>query len=149
MKKTFRTADTIVSGFATALIFSLLCLSPHSVIASSIEGAGLSTDLSDLPTDGLTKIPDNVPRALHRHTSGGIDNFGYIISTDVLETIELYGFYALFSDFEETYLDRHHGYGDKGHGDKYVAPIPIPSSVWLFGAGLIGFTGFAKRRRKF
>jgi len=28
-----------------------------------------------------------------------------------------------------------------------VAPVPVPAAVWLFGSGLIGLLGFAKRRR--
>jgi hypothetical protein len=28
-----------------------------------------------------------------------------------------------------------------------VAPVPVPATVWLFGSGLIGLLGFAKRRR--
>jgi hypothetical protein len=28
-----------------------------------------------------------------------------------------------------------------------VTPVPLPAAVWLFGSGLIGLLGFAKRRR--
>lgn len=27
------------------------------------------------------------------------------------------------------------------------SPVPVPAAVWLFGSGLIGLLGFAKRRR--
>ena len=29
-----------------------------------------------------------------------------------------------------------------------VAPIPVPAAVWLFGSGLLGLVGVARRRRK-
>lgn len=28
-----------------------------------------------------------------------------------------------------------------------VKPVPVPSATWLFGAGLLGLTGFARRKR--
>ena len=30
----------------------------------------------------------------------------------------------------------------------YSAPIPIPAAAWLFGSGLLGLVGVARRRRK-
>jgi len=30
----------------------------------------------------------------------------------------------------------------------FVAPIPVPAAVWLFGSGLVGLVGVARRRRK-
>lgn len=32
-----------------------------------------------------------------------------------------------------------------GHSD-YVSTVPVPAAVWLFGSGLLGLAGFAKRR---
>jgi len=29
-----------------------------------------------------------------------------------------------------------------------VSPVPLPAAVWLFGSGLIGLTGFARRKYK-
>lgn len=31
---------------------------------------------------------------------------------------------------------------------KNVSPVPVPAAVWLFGSGLIGLAGVARRRRK-
>ncbi|MCK4823198.1 VPLPA-CTERM sorting domain-containing protein [bacterium] len=28
-----------------------------------------------------------------------------------------------------------------------VAPVPVPAAVWLFGSGLIGLIGMAKRSK--
>ena len=33
------------------------------------------------------------------------------------------------------------------HGLTYVAPVPVPGAVWLFGSGLAGLVGLARRRR--
>ena len=30
----------------------------------------------------------------------------------------------------------------------FVAPIPVPAAVWLFGSGLVGLVGVARRRRR-
>jgi hypothetical protein len=29
----------------------------------------------------------------------------------------------------------------------YVAPVPVPAAVWLFGSALAGVIGFGKRRK--
>jgi len=49
-----------------------------------------------------------------------------------------------------------HGYqGDYGQPDEYyawavktgdVSAVPVPAAVWLFGSGLIGLVGFARRK---
>ena len=29
-----------------------------------------------------------------------------------------------------------------------VTPVPVPAAVWLFGSGLVGLVGFARRKQK-
>jgi hypothetical protein len=36
--------------------------------------------------------------------------------------------------------------GEDGAQDTGVAPIPVPTAVWLFGSGLIGLVAVARRR---
>jgi hypothetical protein len=35
-----------------------------------------------------------------------------------------------------------------GDFSQYIAPIPIPAAVWLFGSGLLGLVGVARRKAK-
>jgi len=28
-----------------------------------------------------------------------------------------------------------------------MSPVPVPAAVWLFGSGLLGLAGFARRRK--
>jgi len=43
------------------------------------------------------------------------------------------------------------GYLDIGSGNSMhvtsVSAVPVPAAVWLFGSGLIGLAGFAKRKK--
>jgi len=42
-------------------------------------------------------------------------------------------------------------YASSGYGSflvRDVSPVPVPSALWLFGSGLIGLIGLAKRKRK-
>jgi len=40
------------------------------------------------------------------------------------------------------------GYVNNGSGPPNPPkPVPIPATIWLFGAGLIGMIGFTKRRK--
>ena len=44
------------------------------------------------------------------------------------------------------------GYFDIGSGNSMyvtsVSAVPVPAAVWLFGSGLVGLIGFARRKRK-
>lgn len=42
--------------------------------------------------------------------------------------------------------DGKHG-GDCGHGGMKPPEVPLPAAVWLFGSGLLGLVGIARRRR--
>jgi len=37
---------------------------------------------------------------------------------------------------------------DDSFGESLITTIPIPAAAWLFGSGLIGLMGFAKRKKK-
>ena len=52
-------------------------------------------------------------------------------------------------DFDDNPFD-----DDEGYGHGYCppvpepSPVPVPAAAWLFGSGLLGLTGFARRRRR-
>ena len=37
--------------------------------------------------------------------------------------------------------------GPDGNGSDWVGAVPVPAAVWLFGSGLLGLVGIARRRR--
>jgi len=46
-----------------------------------------------------------------------------------------------------TCFERHYAYGNHPYLDNVVlSSVPIPPSVWLFGSGLIGLVGMARRK---
>jgi FlaG/FlaF family flagellin (archaellin) len=53
----------------------------------------------------------------------------------------------------DTYLivfDGFNGLGDRISGNTLaidLAPIPVPAAVWLFGSGLLGLVGIARRKK--
>jgi len=59
--------------------------------------------------------------------------FGWIVDGDEITNLsyELHGNYEGIDDFV---------FG-------VASPVPIPSAVWLFGSGLIGLIGFARRKK--
>ncbi|RRQ21596.1 VPLPA-CTERM sorting domain-containing protein [Thiohalobacter thiocyanaticus] len=34
-----------------------------------------------------------------------------------------------------------------GHSEASLSAVPVPAAVWLFGSGLAGLVGIARRRR--
>lgn len=47
-----------------------------------------------------------------------------------------------------AYLNNNVGTWGTATGTVVVSAVPVPAAVWLFGSGLIGLIGFAKRKRK-
>jgi hypothetical protein len=39
------------------------------------------------------------------------------------------------------------GFKDQAFSSGSVSPVPIPASVWLFGSGLLGLIGIARRKK--
>ena len=59
---------------------------------------------------------------------------------------------ATTSDLVLAYNDNYHGFVDSDFDDMLVraefSPVPVPAAVWLFGSGLFGLMGMARRRKQ-
>lgn len=58
--------------------------------------------------------------------------------------------YAIgYEGIGEAYFAAHvAGWGDNGeYSAKFATVVPVPAAVWLFGTGLIGLAGIARRKR--
>jgi len=41
-----------------------------------------------------------------------------------------------------------HGFDPSGGSESFVNnPVPVPAAIWLFGSGLLGLVGIARRKR--
>jgi len=53
-------------------------------------------------------------------------------------------------DYSATLPSNAANYGNvkyKLHLEGTISAVPVPAAVWLFGSGLIGLTGMARRKR--
>ena len=75
------------------------------------------------------------------HSVGLDSQFTYVVgATDI--------YYLAVSGFGDSDFSREDGDTDYLYTlDVSVAPVPLPGSVWLLGSALVGFVGFATRRR--
>lgn len=77
--------------------------------------------------------------------------FNYGADFDIAgQSRELIGLPMLEENFGLTNASFMYGMGDIGTpgmaGSYTPSPVPVPAAVWLFGSGLIGLTGIARRR---
>ena len=75
------------------------------------------------------KNPDNGIDHLLTYHMNGLDGFDYLLAWE-----DLYG--GGDQDFNDIIV-----------GVKDVSAIPLPTAVWLFGSGLIGLVGMARRKK--
>ena len=76
------------------------------------------------------------------------ENFQFDVIAD---TSPLSAFSSSLPIEADTYLLRNYGYGGTGGTWDYtwtfeVTTVPVPAAVWLFGSGLIGLVGLARRK---
>jgi len=64
---------------------------------------------------------------------------GVVYGSDWTHDYTAAGFTTGSSPFYGTYLVR--------TNPDYVSAVPVPAAVWLFGSGLIGLVGFARRKK--
>lgn len=80
------------------------------------------------------------------------DNFGGLISSETVTSASFIGIYDP-NGFSTIILDTDHifwsidgGSSQLLYGEKLVAAVPVPASVWLLGSGLIGLLSLARRK---
>jgi len=102
----------------------------------------LDTELNTIYSLGLdTDNNDNWIKLDYNLIGGGgnsIDMFVYIPDSSFVENNE---YVYLYSKFGENF-DSEDG------SEKWLTAVPIPSTVWIFGAGLIGLVGIRRKIKK-
>jgi len=75
----------------------------------------------------------------------GVDNVG----TEIYPGYMFFGFESLDASITSVRLQLRGAISSPVYFDNFTTEtvVPIPSAVWLFGSGLIGLIGFARRRK--
>lgn len=89
-------------------------------------------------TQSVLAYGGNVPLASSGHWDNGVNGLVDGVSQEAAMTPSiLIGSRKLFTDLDSAGLD------DLGWD---VAAVPVPAAIWLFGSGLLGLVGIARRR---
>ena len=99
------------------------------------DGSGLYDILIDFPTSGNTF--DASESVTVQFTAAGLVASSFN-DWSTLELDSTTGPYLAAAKFQST--------GDGSQSD-WVGAVPIPAAVWLFGSGLIGLIGIARRKK--
>ena len=114
------------------------------------------SDWIALDTSNDNGVDDVEPEFILQATAGTSGN--WLISftgqnpwaayQDLMITLQGTGPYVAYSlvptDLGGTYSVG--GIDDLGHARLWGAPVPIPAAVWLFGSGLLGLIGLARKK---
>lgn len=158
---TMSVAGSVGEADVTAMYFNLdPALDPNSLNFSRTGGTG--------PTDANTDIFTGVD-AFQADGDGQYDilfdfppppgmnaarfNAGEILTYDITGIASLtagsFNFLATPAGGFGPYLAvaRFQSTGPTGEGSDWVGAVPVPAAVWLFGSGLLGLAGVARRRK--
>ena len=120
-----------------------------------------AADIVDADGDG---VDDNNPNIVYHQNSFG--GYGFLLRADGIRIVEGLDF-SLYSDISNVLLkDDVNGNGIYDPGDTIyttdydyltdtysqivvqdLSAVPVPAAVWLFGSGLIGLAGMARRKK--
>lgn len=114
---------------------------------------GLKTDTSTYKFSGII---DGVANATECAAAGGewqshaYSGFSYILRADGIRVIEAMD-YSEYPDLSNVpYVTDGVAYNYDENGNLVaiadLSAVPVPAALWLFGSGLIGLIGFAKRK---
>jgi len=87
--------------------------------------------------------------------NGGFTVFGQVLGNgmdiiDAISALPSYNITSIHSSFTDVPLNGYAGTYDPANQLVYVnniSAVPVPAAVWLFGSGLIGLVGFARRKK--
>lgn len=89
-----------------------------------------------IPIDPATGLPMTGDLVHHQNSFAG---YPFLLRADGIRIIEALDF-SLYSDTSNVPVGMLDGVAD-------LSAVPVPPAVWLFGSGLIGLVGVARRRR--
>ena len=156
-----------ISGTGDTNTFANVQLSDDGTLAYALGGNGLSifdiTDLSNISLTGMYddnaifgnnfSISDNGELIYFATSNNGIQVIDVSDSTNPFKSDE---FYQIINQTAPNALDialfEESGYayvaaGGNGLQIIDISSVPIPQAFWLFGSGLIGLIGVARRKR--
>lgn len=166
---------TVSDGVSGLIDFKVETLAPLNSIADpnnfGIQRFSFNTTLANPPDASLVNLPtgwtgNSAPPSNQADGFGAFDldvsnggsnrlsvlTFSINVAGDSLSnyTFDVSGGNAaqgnvLFSAHVAGFND---GYGNTSAFFGGSTPVPVPAAVWLFGSGLLGFAGIARRKRK-
>ena len=94
-----------------------------------IDSVGTLTTMTLIGTSGILDSRELITADMGLGTTSNF--FGWTVSGDTILTLthDLAGSYEGIDDF------------------RYGTVVPVPAAMWLFGSGLLGLIGYARRRR--
>ena len=134
-----------ISGTVTGAVFNI-------TRAQGISDSGFSYfeyDMYDVITDAAT-LNNNVGAnlAIYDDLGSGVHygNFEITVAGDPNEILMLQLNEGFISDINAAILGADQYFSIGGHRSLPPAVVPVPAAVWLFGSGLIGLIGVARRK---
>lgn len=111
-----------------------------SVFATS--GGGMIVDSQDIRVSPFSSVDKGVDigAGLSIGSQGGVVN-----NESATSSINLVGGYDIMSVTVAFGLTDQTGVGFSGFVEQ--TPVPVPAAVWLFGSGLLGLVGIARRKK--
>ena len=142
---TDQSADTFITALTTPSTLGLGFASGTLVNGTSNDlvlfGLGTTTESFDLTIGSTTNTLNTVNTGFT--TTGGFQLNAIAVNLDA------YGIAANagVTDILLTFTDTTSEFALAGALNPPPAVVPVPAAVWLFGSGLLGFAGVARRRK--